>query len=149
MIRRFNPILLWLVLIAVPSEASAQYFGRNKVEYHDFDFRVLESAHFDVYYYPREEQAARLAARESKAGVVLEARPVHGDDPVPPAQEVRDALGVGLVLAHADRERLRAAQREPRIPGPGHAARRVLREAEPRVELSSCRSGASGGPTCR
>jgi hypothetical protein len=52
-----------LVLIAIPSEASAQYFGRNKVEYTDFDFRVLASEHFDVYYYSREEPAARLAAQ--------------------------------------------------------------------------------------
>ena len=43
--------------------ASAQYFGRNKVEYVDFDFRILSTEHFAVYYYPREEQAARLAAR--------------------------------------------------------------------------------------
>jgi Tol biopolymer transport system component len=42
---------------------SAQHFGRNKVEYVNFDFKVLESEHFDVYYYPREEEAARLAAR--------------------------------------------------------------------------------------
>lgn len=43
--------------------ASAQYFGRNKVEYVDFDFRILASEHFDVYYYPGEEDAARMAAR--------------------------------------------------------------------------------------
>jgi hypothetical protein len=43
--------------------AEAQYFGKNKVEYADFDFRVIESAHFDIYYYPEEEAAARLAAR--------------------------------------------------------------------------------------
>lgn len=43
--------------------ASAQYFGRNKVEYVDFDFRILATEHFDVYYYAREERAARIAAR--------------------------------------------------------------------------------------
>ncbi|HET9266061.1 MAG TPA: BamA/TamA family outer membrane protein [Vicinamibacterales bacterium] len=43
--------------------ASAQHFGRNKVEYLDFDFRFLETEHFHVYYYPREEQAARIVAR--------------------------------------------------------------------------------------
>jgi Tol biopolymer transport system component len=45
------------------SAASAQQFGRNKVEYVDFEFKVLETEHFDVYYYEREEEAARLAAR--------------------------------------------------------------------------------------
>jgi Tol biopolymer transport system component len=43
--------------------AHAQYFGRNKVEYTDFDFRVLTTEHFDIYYYPREERAARIAAQ--------------------------------------------------------------------------------------
>jgi Tol biopolymer transport system component len=42
--------------------ASAQYFGRNKVEYVDFDFQILATEHFDIYYYAREEAAARLAA---------------------------------------------------------------------------------------
>jgi hypothetical protein len=43
--------------------AEAQYFGRNKVEYRDFDFKTLRTEHFDIYYYPREEQAVREAAR--------------------------------------------------------------------------------------
>ena len=45
------------------SSLSAQYFGRNKVEYRDFDFRILATEHFDVYYYAREERAARIAAQ--------------------------------------------------------------------------------------
>ena len=48
---------------ALPGRAEAQYFGRNKVEYHDFNFRTLRTEHFDIYYYPREEQAVRDAAR--------------------------------------------------------------------------------------
>ncbi len=48
-------------IVGVP-DAHAQYFGRNKVEYVDFDFRVLSTEHFDLYYYPREERAARVAA---------------------------------------------------------------------------------------
>ena len=43
--------------------ARAQYFGRNTVRYHDFAFQVLETEHFDVYYYPSEESGARIAAR--------------------------------------------------------------------------------------
>jgi Tol biopolymer transport system component len=33
------------------------------VQYREFDFRILRTEHFDVYFYPEEEQAARLAAR--------------------------------------------------------------------------------------
>ncbi len=43
--------------------AQAQYFGRNKVQYDDFNFRVLKTEHFDIYYYPEEEQGVRDAAR--------------------------------------------------------------------------------------
>jgi Tol biopolymer transport system component len=51
-----------IVLLAAAS-ADAQYFGRNKVEYVDFDFKILATEHFDVYYYPSEERAARIAAQ--------------------------------------------------------------------------------------
>ncbi|HEX2250409.1 MAG TPA: BamA/TamA family outer membrane protein [Gemmatimonadales bacterium] len=54
----------WVVL---PAPVQGQYFGRNKVQYENFDFKVLKTEHFDVYYYPREEvgavQAARMAER--------------------------------------------------------------------------------------
>ena len=41
----------------------AQYFGRNKVHYDRLEFRVLQTEHFDIYYYPEEEEATRHAAR--------------------------------------------------------------------------------------
>jgi hypothetical protein len=45
------------------SEARAQFFGQNKVEYIDFDFKVFETQHFDIYSYPGEEASAALVAR--------------------------------------------------------------------------------------
>src|SRR5262249_13789086 len=48
--------------LAVPS-AEAQYFGRNKVRYEAFAFQILQTEHFDLYYYPEEQEAAQLAAR--------------------------------------------------------------------------------------
>ena len=52
---------LGLLLLASP--AGAQYFGRNKVQYDRFDFRVLETPHFDIYYYAEERAAVDVAAR--------------------------------------------------------------------------------------
>src|SRR5712675_3681146 len=54
-----------LAFLAGPGsrDASAQQFGQNKVEYVDFDFKVLDTEHFAVYYYSSEEASARLAAR--------------------------------------------------------------------------------------
>src|SRR6266850_598391 len=62
MLRRTAPVLL-ACLLSAPGLLSAQYFGRNKVQYTDFDFKVIQTEHFDVYYYDRERIAALDAAR--------------------------------------------------------------------------------------
>jgi Tol biopolymer transport system component len=46
-----------------PGDASAQYFGKNKVHYDEFDWKVLETEHFEVYYYDEEAATAVDAAR--------------------------------------------------------------------------------------
>jgi hypothetical protein len=51
------------LLATWPSLADAQYFGRNKVQYRSFDFQILRTEHFDVYYYPEETEAAHMMAR--------------------------------------------------------------------------------------
>ncbi len=51
------------LLVAAPRSGAAQYFGQNKVQYRTFDFRIIETEHFDVYYYPAERTAALDAAR--------------------------------------------------------------------------------------
>jgi Tol biopolymer transport system component len=45
------------------SSAYGQYFGRNKVQWEKFDYKVLRTEHFDIYYYPEEEQAIKVAGR--------------------------------------------------------------------------------------
>ena len=55
--------LVSLCVTFAADEAAAQYFGRNKVEYSNFDFRVLATEHFDIYHYPVEAESATLAAR--------------------------------------------------------------------------------------
>jgi Tol biopolymer transport system component len=58
--------LAFLLLLPASSLAQGGYFGRNKVQYREFDFKVLKTDHFDIYYYPEEEAAAKLAARMSE-----------------------------------------------------------------------------------
>ena len=53
-------LVVWLV---AASPADAQYFGRNKVHYDRLDFRVIQTEHFDIYYYPEEARATQHAAR--------------------------------------------------------------------------------------
>jgi Tol biopolymer transport system component len=51
------------LLAAVPATASAQYFGRNKVQYEQFDWRVLDTPRFDVHFYPAESLLAADVGR--------------------------------------------------------------------------------------
>jgi Tol biopolymer transport system component len=55
-----------LAVSVLSSPLAAQYFGRNQVQYRTFDFQILRTEHFDVYYYPEAEEAARDAARMSE-----------------------------------------------------------------------------------
>jgi len=50
-------------LLALASVSEAQYFGRNKVQYDRFEFKVLATEHFDIYYYPEEAEAAATVGR--------------------------------------------------------------------------------------
>ena len=59
---RTAALCLSIVLLSA-NLALAQYFGRNKVEYVNFEFRIFATEHFDVYYYAHEERAARIAAQ--------------------------------------------------------------------------------------
>ena len=66
--RRAAPLALAGALICgIPLSATAQYFGRNKVQYEKFDFRIMRTPHFDLYFYPAESlvthDAGRMAER--------------------------------------------------------------------------------------
>jgi len=63
MARCMSVFVCLVALCAGATSAEAQYFGRNKVRYNEFDFRVIQTAHFDIYYYAEEETATRHAAR--------------------------------------------------------------------------------------
>ena len=57
-----TPILL--LAAAAPQPVGAQdYFGRNKVQYQTFDWRIVKSDHFDNFFYPPESTIVRDAAR--------------------------------------------------------------------------------------
>jgi Tol biopolymer transport system component len=60
-----RPLAVLLLCLLLPSAAHAQsgYFGQNKVQYKEFKFQVLKTEHFDIYFYPEEEKAARMAAQ--------------------------------------------------------------------------------------
>ena len=62
--RRGLAVAAVLAAAAAPMTARAQeYFGQNQVQYNHFDWHVLETEHFLIYYYPEERQATVDAAR--------------------------------------------------------------------------------------
>ena len=63
--RRVHALALVAVAVGglMPASASAQYFGRNKVQYEEFDWSVMHTDHYDFHFYPEEEEAVTDAAR--------------------------------------------------------------------------------------
>ncbi|MDM7914455.1 MAG: BamA/TamA family outer membrane protein [Candidatus Eisenbacteria bacterium] len=63
-------LLLLLLLLGTAAEAPAQFltFGKNKVQYTNFDWHVLESEHFRLYFYLEEEDLARIALEMAEEG---------------------------------------------------------------------------------
>lgn len=56
-------VLLAGLLGAPAAFGQGGYFGRNKVQYREFDFKILKTDHFDIYFYPEEAEAAQVASR--------------------------------------------------------------------------------------
>lgn len=71
---RARSILYVLLSLWCSSSALSQffYFGRNKVEYTNFEWHVLKTEHFDIYYYPEMKELAgdgAFIAEESYAAL--------------------------------------------------------------------------------
>ena len=54
---------LGAAVAARPAPAQTALFGKNKIQYTDFEWRVLESEHLDLYYYAGEDSLAHTALR--------------------------------------------------------------------------------------
>jgi Tol biopolymer transport system component len=91
--RRIATVATALALSGVvPVEA--QYFGQNKVQYRTFDWKVIETEHFDVYYYDRERAAALDAARMAERAYARLSRVLH--------HQFRGKKPIILYASHSD-----------------------------------------------
>ncbi len=53
-----------LILIFLINSINAQfYFGRNKIQFNQFNWNVLETEHFQIYYYEQEKELALAGAK--------------------------------------------------------------------------------------
>jgi hypothetical protein len=60
-VRLLAAILALTVIAFGNGRAQTVPFGKNKIQYVDFEWRILTGEFVDVYYYPEEEDVARLA----------------------------------------------------------------------------------------
>jgi Tol biopolymer transport system component len=103
MLRRAAPILLTLLL--APAMLRAQYFGRNRVQYSSFDFKVIQTEHFDIYYYERERVAAMDAARMSERAYARLSKVLNHD--------FRERKPIILYASHSDFQQTNALGEPP------------------------------------
>jgi len=74
--RRIGGIVAALALFGA-APLVAQYFGQNKVQYQSFDFHIIQTEHFEVYYYPAERAAALDGARIAERWYARLSRVLH------------------------------------------------------------------------
>ncbi len=101
MLRRTAPALLALLLSA-PGFLTAQYFGRNKVQYTDFEFKVIQTEHFDIYYYDRERTAVLDAARMAERDYARLSKVLN--------HEFRERKPIILYASHSDFQQTNATE---------------------------------------
>jgi len=61
-------IILFISLLLYPLSAQHYGFGRNKIQYTEFNWQVLQTEHFDIYYYPEMEELAGKGAVFAEEG---------------------------------------------------------------------------------
>ena len=83
-----------LGLTVAPAPAGAQHFGRNKVQYRAFDFQVIQTPHFDIYFYEQERTAALDAARMAERAYARLSRVLQ--------HEFRERKPIILYASHSD-----------------------------------------------
>ena len=60
--KRYYFVFIFLFLFTINVNAQFFSFGRNKVQYTEFNWHILKTEHFDIYYYPEMESLANYGA---------------------------------------------------------------------------------------
>jgi len=87
--------LIAVALVATaPGDSAAQYFGKNKVQYRSFDWTVLETDHFEIYFYEHEREVAVDAARMAERAYAKLSRVLD--------HEIENKVPLILYASHTD-----------------------------------------------
>ncbi len=73
--------ILTILLALGAISLSAQYFGRNKPRYRSFDFKVLESQNFELYYYAKNQEVVNNFASELENWYKIQSRVIEHNIP--------------------------------------------------------------------
>jgi hypothetical protein len=67
------PLVLFCLSLALlfSQQATAQYFGQNKVRYKKLDFKVYQTPHFEIYYYIKNDSMMKRFAQEAELWYTL------------------------------------------------------------------------------
>ena len=60
--KAFKYIIILFFTVSNITTAQFYFFGRNKVQYEKFDWKVLRTEHFNIYYYGEMEETAEIGA---------------------------------------------------------------------------------------
>ncbi|HWN83032.1 MAG TPA: DPP IV N-terminal domain-containing protein, partial [Candidatus Udaeobacter sp.] len=89
-------------VLTLPGEAFAQVFGQNKVQYEKFAWKVLETEHFQVHFYPAEEEAVKDAARMAERSYAKLSKIL--------GHEIKNKVPLLLYASHTDFQQTNALQ---------------------------------------
>jgi Tol biopolymer transport system component len=76
--RKIPAILVILLLMAaLPAVAQETYFGKNKVQYRNFNWEYIQTEHFDIYFYDSAYVLAKFTAREMEHAYDIISEQLH------------------------------------------------------------------------
>jgi len=61
-LNRTRKIIILAAVFLAGTCFAQYYFGRNKIQYNRFNWKILKTEHFDIYYYPEMESLAEAGA---------------------------------------------------------------------------------------
>ncbi len=61
-VKNLKYILLFLAFTSQLAYSQLYFFGRNKIQYDDFEWKILKTEHFDIYFYDEFREMAEIGA---------------------------------------------------------------------------------------
>ena len=88
-------ILLFILLVATGSVfGQSTYFGKNKVQYEQFDWQYIQTRYFDIYFYDVHYETAKFSATVLESAYVVISKELN--------YQVRKRIPVFLYASHND-----------------------------------------------